>query len=108
MANTYTTSAEIRRENLARVIEQVYGGVGLRLAEALKVSNTQVNRVMSESSSRRDMGDKMARDIEEVAGLPRGWMDHQHNELDDAYLKLLALPKRQQASVLVLIESFLE
>ncbi len=103
MPAPYQTIDEIRRANLEMVIEREYGGVSLRLAEAMGIPQTQITRCTSNAASRRNVGDKLARDIERAAGLPVGWMDCVHDEMDDVYDILNGLPsdRRQLAGDLI-------
>ncbi len=79
------TASQIRRANLARLAEE-YGGLGN--------INEKLGRTRSDSTLRqirgrvkltngyfREMGDGVAREIEEKLGLEVGWMDHEHDEL---------------------------
>lgn len=79
------TASQIRRANLARLAEE-YGGLGN--------INEKLGRTRSDSTLRqirgrvkltngyfREMGDGVAREIEEKLGLEPGWMDHEHDEL---------------------------
>lgn len=77
------TIQDIRRANLDRVLALAWGGKGARLAKALGVSQTVLSRIKSETDTRRDMGNELARRIEEVSDLPSGWMDERH-DTDDA------------------------
>lgn len=76
------TSAEIRRENLERLIEQ--RGAIADLNVALGWSRTDPKLSQIKNANKRpgrgeaiyQMGDAMAREIEEKLGLTRGWMDN--------------------------------
>ena len=103
------TVGEIRRENLRRVVDTHYGGVMRRLAVALNVQQIQLSRIYSKNAtSRREIGNDLARNIEAVAGLPRGWMDQVHDDRADAiYDQLSRLDDRDRDAVEALIRSLL-
>ena len=103
------TVKEVRRDNLRHLVDTQYGGVMRRLAVAMHVQHIQLSRVFSRSEkSRRDIGDDLARKIEEVAGLPVGWMDHPHGgDADRIFEKLIRLDDRDQDAVEALIDSML-
>jgi hypothetical protein len=73
------TISDIRRTNLRAVIDADFEGVPARLARAIGCQPTSISRLYSDAPSARNMGDKMARDIERVAGRPEGWMDNIHD-----------------------------
>lgn len=75
------TIADVRRQNLVAVIESHYGGVAARLARKLNSKKTVLWRVTANTKSRQNMGDKLARRIEAVSGLPPGWMDTIHTPI---------------------------
>lgn len=77
------TIQDIRRANLEKVLANKWGGKGARLAKALEVSQTVLSRIKSTTDTRRDMGNELARRIEEVSALPSGWMDERH-DIDEA------------------------
>lgn len=76
------TSAEIRREHLERLIEQ-HGAIA-DLNVALGWARTDPKLSQIKNANKRpgrgeaiyQMGDAMAREIEEKLGLARGWMDN--------------------------------
>lgn len=77
------TNAEIRRNNLKILVDEV-GGVG-RLAELLGKSDSQVSQWMnasahSKTGKGRGMRPDSARLIEAKCGKPLGWMDIQHHK----------------------------
>ena len=75
------TNDEIRRENLRLVIDQYYAGVARRLALALGKQATTLSRIYSSNPEhRRNVGNAMARQIEQLHGLPEGWMDQVHGD----------------------------
>lgn len=66
----------IRRENLAALIE-AYGGT-TSLGDRVGKSPSQLGDMIAEPP-RKSFGEKVARDIEEKLGLPRGWLDDSHD-----------------------------
>lgn len=107
MITPYKTAAEIRRENLVRVINAHFGGVAARLAEKLGVPLPQIARLTSDAASRRNIGDSLARDIEQAVGLDRGWMDAPHDGGDDVYERFKSLSAKDRETIKTLIDSFL-
>jgi hypothetical protein len=67
----------IRRKNLSIVLAEVGGPK--RLAALVKDEKPwEPNYVSQLKSPKKSFGDKTARKIEEAAGKPLGWMDHDH------------------------------
>lgn len=64
-------SKDIRRANLLLLIEQ-FGNKVSKLAGVIGTDDTYVRNIKNRV---RDMGDDLARRIEEKLGKPRGWMD---------------------------------
>lgn len=108
MPAPYKTIYEVRLENLGIVLAKVYGGVQSRLAEALGCSPAQIIRLQSDTVTRRNIGDKMARDIERAAGMPHGWMDAPHDDLEELHAKLQRLDSRNVAAIDAMIRSLLQ
>lgn len=71
---------EIRRENM-RALAKVAGGVSY-LATVLSKSQSQISQLIGKSPS-KNIGDRIARQIEEIFKKPRGWMDVLHNHVDE-------------------------
>ena len=73
-----TVIGEVRRENLKRLIEEKYDGVVQRLAKECNIQHSQLWRVLKEeqvAGQPRYVGEKLARKIEQAAGLYTGWLD---------------------------------
>ena len=66
------SSSNIRLQNLLWLLDQY--GSRKALGEALSLSPAMLSQILSENP-KRTIGDRMARRIEEQAGLPVGWMD---------------------------------
>ncbi|WP_145929202.1 hypothetical protein [Chromobacterium vaccinii] len=74
LSNRSMESKEFRRANLLALIEQ-YGTIR-HLAEKVDVAPNHLSLVKNHV---RNMGDKLARRIEEAVGKPVGWMDLPHD-----------------------------
>lgn len=72
------SSAEIRADNLRRVLHEHFGGVQARLAGAMDVSASVVSQLLA-SPPRRQIGEELARKIELACKLPRNWLDQPHD-----------------------------
>jgi hypothetical protein len=75
------TISEIRHANLLNLIQEA-GGVS-RLAEKVDRSHSQISQLKnrsrhSKSGEPREMGDDIARHIEQKCALRTGWMDTEH------------------------------
>lgn len=74
---------EIRRVRFSQLIDEVYGGNTARLAALLDKNPSQLYRWKSgEEKSRQNMREDMARQIEQVSGKPRWWLDYNPSEPD--------------------------
>lgn len=101
------TVKEIRRSNLQYIIDSRFQGVVNRLSTACQLHNTQVARVLASGKSRRDMGDKMARLIEETVGLSPGWLDQEHAATDDLGAKIALLDTQSRLAVQAVVDGLL-
>ena len=95
---------DVRRRNLRTVIEQDFDNVPARLAAAVGCQQTTISRLYSTSGSARNVGDKLARQIEIAAGREIGWLDVQHDQTDDHLLASLRELSDQERN---LVEAFL-
>lgn len=74
---------EIRRRNLEIVLAEIGGPK--KLAALVKDTKDWVPNYVSQlKSEKKSFGDKTARKIEEAAGKPRGWMDHDHGAAQES------------------------
>ncbi|WP_195759015.1 S24 family peptidase [Pseudomonas syringae] len=81
---------EIRRYNLRQLVKTRYGGVTARLAEKIGRQASYVARVLSDNSEHaRNIGEKLAREIEEACDLPVGFLDELE---DDEYVLPTRIP----------------
>ena len=73
---------EIRRRNLDRLIEEDFAGNRAELSRKMEKNNTILGRFFIEGEHARNIGGAVAREIEEAAGRPSGWMDMEHLDPD--------------------------
>lgn len=64
---------EIRRNNLAKLIEEQFGGKQSRLADKIDRQRGYVSRLLKGT---KNIGEDFARHVEESVGLPRGTLDY--------------------------------
>lgn len=101
--------AEIRREKLRQYIKQHYK-TRAEFADAIGKSPAQVAMWFMKSDGKRDIGEKLAREIETALGRPNGWMDRLYENdsaeiipdapdsvttMDELELQILAIMKQQ-------------
>lgn len=80
---------DIRRENL-RALAKSIGGI-TALARMLGKSQSQISHLIG-TNPIKNIGDRLAGQIEKVFNKPHGWLDHEHPEL----VKLLGLDNSLQ------------
>ena len=67
---------EIRRENLLSLIKDTYQGNRAEFCRATGKNPNLINLVLTSNAEyRRNIGEKLARDIEQRANIAAGWMD---------------------------------
>lgn len=71
---------DVRRENM-RALAQKEGGITY-LAQKLSKSQSQISQLIGKSPS-KNIGDKIAAQIEDTFNKPRGWMDILHHCLEE-------------------------
>lgn len=64
-----------RRENLQYLLNTRDNGVIQHMADRLKKGHSQVSQLLGRGQKKKNMGGNIAREVEEVYGLPRGAMD---------------------------------
>lgn len=75
---------KIRLTNLDLVVNEKFGGIRARLADALHRQASSISRYWSKSSSnRRTIDSETAREVEVLIGKSNGWMDVLHSSIDD-------------------------
>ena len=107
-----TTIGELRKQNLRRLIDEHYEGVLNRLAKAANIQHSQLWRVLKDDPVKgqpRYLGETLARRLEEVTGLPRGWLDQSDQdqliaESGALALRIRRLPAADQATILRMID----
>ena len=101
------TIKQIRRDNLQYLVRTRYNSVPNRLAKDAGVHQIQISRVLAEGPSRRELGDKLARAIEEGAGLERGWLDQEHAAAEQIISKISNLSAEQKQAIEGLVDQLL-
>lgn len=109
------TTDQIRRERLREVIDRDFDGKAGRLADAIKRPRPNISQVLSGS---RPFGEALARDIERILELPRGYLDWEtddHADLppeDQRFINEVAtglhdreIPEHIKQTILTLISS---
>lgn len=67
---------EVRRQNLLSYIRDTYGGNRAEFCRATGKNPNLINLVLTNNAEyRRNIGEKLARDIEAKAGIASGWLD---------------------------------
>jgi phage repressor protein C with HTH and peptisase S24 domain len=77
---------ELRRRRLLQLVQTNYGGNQARLAEAISRSYAYVSFLLTdpELPHHKNLGEKLARHIEESARLPKGWLDENPDRPKDS------------------------
>lgn len=74
------TLFSIRKDNLGAIVNNKFGGNKAALARAVKVHPNHINLLLSSNEvHRRNLGEGMARQLEEALGLPPLWLDNPHD-----------------------------
>ena len=97
------TAKEIRRENLKVLVERF--GSMKSLNERLGRKDNTLTQILnasihSETGKKKQMGDRLARSIEQTLSLGDGWMDADHSADPNAKSNLIALNKLSIAGIL--------
>ena len=101
------TSQEIRRENLRYLIQTKYNGVANQMAKDTGIAQMQIARVFLKTKNSREVGEVLARRIEEACGLESGWMDQIHARGDDIMNRLDMLDVQDRQAVESVIDAML-
>jgi hypothetical protein len=101
------TSQEIRRENLRYLIQTKYNGVANQMAKDTGIAQMQIARVFLKTKNSREVGEVLARRIEEACGLEAGWMDQIHARSDDIMNRLDMLDVQDRQAVESVIDAML-
>lgn len=83
---------ELRRRRLLQLVQTNYGGNQARLAEAISRSYAYVSFLLTDPDlpHHKNLGEKLARHIEEAARLPKGWLDENPDQRTVPGLALIA------------------
>jgi hypothetical protein len=80
--------AERRRENLRHYIDEKFS-TRKEFAKQIGKSYSQVTTWFLTSKSKRDIGEKLARELEVLLELPSGWLDKEHNLIELEFVEAL-------------------
>jgi hypothetical protein len=87
------TMYRVRRDNLKKLSIEKFEGNKAALARAAGVHPNHINLMLSDNElHRRNLGEELARRIEEAVGLPRQWFDQPHGADADASITIPAHP----------------
>lgn len=75
---------DVRAGRVAQLIKHRFAGNSSRFAAAIGRSPNQVARWFMSTSGQRNIGEKLARDIEKRLRIPVGWLDNQGDQSEDA------------------------
>lgn len=68
--------SDIRQQRLRQLLDEPrFGGKQSVFAEVIGRSPDYVSRMLSHGKNRKRIGEKLAREIEQKVGKPRGWLD---------------------------------
>ncbi|MDH0291420.1 helix-turn-helix transcriptional regulator [Pseudomonas sp. GD04087] len=82
---------DVRRVRLRALIDEKFGGTSARLAERIDKQPSYIARIFtSKAEHRRNIGERLARTIEEACGLEPGALDQPFPEKDHSRLKYLS------------------
>ena len=98
---------DIRKDNLKYIIDTRFSGVVNRTARAIGVQQSQIARVFAKGEYRRNVGDGLARKIEEALSLEDGWLDQEHAASDAISIKLGHLNHAQRTAVMSIVDEFI-
>jgi len=90
------TIDETRLANLARIVDEDFGGSKAALARSMEVAPNNIPRYFSTQKGRRNISDEAARLIEEAADKPVGWLDIRYMGTDDPELEELYLEAKMR------------
>jgi hypothetical protein len=87
------TISEIRRANARALVSRIKGGQA-ELARRANMSDSQVSQLLGDNST-KNIGNLIARRIETVFELPKGWLDTLHS--DSEISNVLPMPAKPDA-----------
>lgn len=85
-----------RRENL-RILAKSVGGI-TRLADRLNKTQSQISHLIGNKPI-KNIGDKIATQVEEAFNKPSGWLDRQHQSIEKK-LPAYSIPQNGQTGIL--------
>lgn len=91
---------DIRRENMRALAESI-GGI-TAMAKRLEKSQSQISHLIGPHPI-KNIGDKIAAEIEKIFGKPRGWMDKQHGLLSEVTATYMLDSSQEQRFLVPLI-----
>lgn len=100
----HRTATQIRKDNLAYIVDTRFNGIPNRLAAHIGVRQPQISRVLDGT---RGCGDKLARAIEDGCGLNRGWLDSPHAAGNSVLEKIHQLDPDDRAAIELLVDRLL-
>jgi SOS-response transcriptional repressor LexA len=71
-------TAEIRRRNLKRLVDDQFGGIQSRFGSAIDRQSDYVSRLLR---GKKQLGENLARSIESLLQLPERWLDTEHTSI---------------------------
>lgn len=75
---------KVRRQNASDIVSTQFEGVQAHFADAIDTSRVIVNRWFADGEvQRRNIGSRTARKIENILKLENGWLDKEHENLND-------------------------
>lgn len=67
---------QVRRRNLVAYIDEKHEGNRAEFCRAIGKNPNLINLALTKNKEyRKNIGEKLARDIEQLAGMPSGWLD---------------------------------
>lgn len=100
---------EQRKVNLRRLIDERYEGVIKKLCGDVGVSHNTIWRLVADSKHGRNIGEDLARRIENASGVPAGYLDltiegQTDAEIEQMAARISALPKRNREALLQMLD----
>jgi len=77
------------------------------MAKDTGIASMQIARVFLKTKNRREIGDKLARRIEEGAGLEPNWLDQDHAKADDLVARISSLDLQSRQAIEGLVDAML-
>ena len=100
--------AVARLQNIRLLVRLRFGGDVGRLTQLLNASHAKTLEGLCQRGGSRHFDDKLARRIEAVCGLERGWLDLTHAGQDTLATKVTALDRRARRALNEIVEALLQ